>query len=94
MSRIRTGVSVGIAILGAVCSYTWAQDSGARARANRDPQTAVISTGDIDLFWRACDEWKTSAKSVPDQLAGILDRDYIQKGSLGKGLHPASDHEC
>jgi Predicted Zn-dependent protease (DUF2268) len=81
MNRLGTGVSVGIATLAAVCICACAQDSGARASANRDPQTALISTADIDLFWQAYDEWKSSAQSAPDQLAGILDRDYIQKGS-------------
>lgn len=83
MSRIRTAVCVGIALLGMISKSAGAQDSRALASPNRDPQTPVISTADIDLFWHAYDEWRTSANSVPDQLAGILDRDYIQKGSQG-----------
>ena len=51
--------------------------------ANHDPETAVISTADIDLFWHAYDTWKTTANSAPDRLAAILDRDYIKKGSQG-----------
>ena len=51
--------------------------------ANHNPVTAVISTADIDLFWHAYDTWKTTANSAPDRLAGILDRDYIKKGSQG-----------
>ncbi|HLJ91031.1 MAG TPA: DUF2268 domain-containing putative Zn-dependent protease [Candidatus Angelobacter sp.] len=50
---------------------------------NHSPEAAVISTADIDLFWKAYDEWKTSAKGAPDRLAEILDRSYIQKGSPG-----------
>ena len=51
--------------------------------ANHNPETAVISTADVDLFWRAYDAWKTIANSAPDRLAAILDRDYIKKGSQG-----------
>lgn len=83
MSHIRTTACVCIAILGVVCSSAWAQGSRALASPNRDPRTAVISTEDIDLFWHTYDEWRTGANSVPDQLAGILDRDYMQKGSQG-----------
>lgn len=81
--RIGVEASLALAILGVTCGVAWAQGAGMRASANRDPQTAVISTADIDLFWRAYDEWKTSTNSAPDQLAGILDREYIQKGSQG-----------
>ena len=51
--------------------------------ANHDPETAVISTADVDLFWRAYDAWKTTANATPDRLATILDREYIKKGSQG-----------
>ncbi len=50
---------------------------------NHNPDAALLSTADIDLFWQAYDEWKASATSAPDQLAGILDRDYIKNGSRG-----------
>jgi uncharacterized protein YjaZ len=83
MNRIQTGVCAGMAILAVACRCASAQDNRSQASASRDPQTAVISTTDIDLFWHAYDEWRTSANSAPDQLAGILDRDYIQKGSQG-----------
>lgn len=59
------------------------EGSAVKASANRDPQTAVISTADIDLFWKAYDAWKNDTKGAPEQLAGILDRQYIQKGSQG-----------
>lgn len=65
-----------------VCAHA-EQESAVKPAANRDPQTAIISTADIDLFWHAYDEWKTEAHSAPDQLSGILDRDYIKKGSQG-----------
>jgi len=83
MNRTRPGLCVRITILAVACRFAWAQDNSSQARASRDPQTVVISTADIDLFWHAYDEWKTSASSVPDQLASILDRDYIHKGSQG-----------
>jgi hypothetical protein len=50
---------------------------------NHNPETAVISTTDVDLFWHAYDTWKATGNSVPDRLAEILDRDYIKKGSQG-----------
>jgi uncharacterized protein YjaZ len=59
------------------------QDAASKPAGNHDPQTAVLSTVDVDLFWQAYDEWKTAANSAPDQLATILDRDYIKKGSQG-----------
>jgi hypothetical protein len=59
-----------------------AQEAGTSA-TNHDPKTAVISTADVDLFWRAYDAWKTSANAAPDHLAAILDREYIKKGSQG-----------
>lgn len=50
---------------------------------NRDPAAAVISKADIDHFWRAFDEWKTQADSAPEQLSGILQRDYLGNASQG-----------
>lgn len=50
---------------------------------NHNPDAALLSTADIDLFWQAYDEWKSSANAASDQLAAILDRDYIKKGSRG-----------
>jgi|HubBroStandDraft_5_1064220.scaffolds.fasta_scaffold43474_2 uncharacterized protein YjaZ len=83
MNRIRPGVCVRITILAVACGFACAQDNSSQASASRDSQTVVISTADIDLFWHAYDEWKTSANSVPDQLASILDRDYIHNASQG-----------
>jgi hypothetical protein len=54
-----------------------------KSAANHDPETAVVSTADVSLFWHAYDQWKTAANSAPDRLASILDRDYIKKGSQG-----------
>jgi hypothetical protein len=81
--RIGLTAWLGLAILCAACGGVLAQGTGAGANANRDPQTAVISTTDVDLFWHAYDEWKTNANAAPDQWAGILDHEYIQKGSQG-----------
>ena len=47
-----------------------------------DPQTAVISTGDVALFWKAFDRW-TSEGAKEDQLAPILQGEYLDKGSAG-----------
>jgi len=81
-----TGISVRLFVTASmVCLFSFgvqAQEAGTSA-ANHDPKTAVISTADVDLFWRAYDAWKTSANAAPDRLAAILDRDYIKKGSQG-----------
>jgi hypothetical protein len=80
---MRTGVWVGIALLAISCRTACAQGNSYRGSASLDPQTAVISTGDVDLFWHAYDDWKTQGNSVSEQLGVILDREYIQKGSQG-----------
>jgi hypothetical protein len=72
-----------VTMLGLFCFGFRAQDKASKPAGNHDPQTAVISTTDIDLFWQAYDEWNATANSAPDQLAAILDRDYIKKGSQG-----------
>jgi hypothetical protein len=67
-----------------LCLFSFAvRAQETKPAANRDPETAVISTSDVNLFWQAYDEWKTAANSAPDRLAAILDRDYIKKGSQG-----------
>lgn len=81
--QIKRRASVVLALYAISSGAVWAQGAGSRASANQDPQTAVISTADIDLFWNAYDKWKNDTKGAPEQLAGILDRDYIQKGSQG-----------
>jgi hypothetical protein len=81
-----TGISARLACTASMLSlFSWgvhAQEAVTPA-ANHNPETAVISTADIDLFWHAYDTWKISANSAPDRLPGILDRDYIKKGSQG-----------
>jgi uncharacterized protein YjaZ len=64
-------------------SFAVRAQEAATPDANHDPETAVISTTDVDLFWQAYDEWKRTTNSAPDRLAEILDRDYIKKGSQG-----------
>jgi hypothetical protein len=71
-----------VIILGPFCFDIRAQGI-TKLTTNHDPETAVISTADVDLFWKAYDEWKMAANSAPDQLAAILDRDYVKKGSQG-----------
>jgi hypothetical protein len=66
-----------------LCSLGVRAQEASKPAANHDPETALISTTDVDLFWAAYDEWKTTASSPPEQLAAILDRDYIKKGSQG-----------
>jgi hypothetical protein len=82
MTGIRVRVAVAVLLFGLIPFHLQGQEA-AQKEAHRDPETAVISTADIDLFWRAYDEWKTTAHAAPDQLAAILDREYIQKGSQG-----------
>jgi hypothetical protein len=71
-----------VALLSLLSLAARAQETSKPA-ANHDPDAAVISTADVDLFWQAYDEWKTSGNSAPDRLATILDSDYIKKGSQG-----------
>ena len=44
---------------------------------NRDPNAASLVTSDIALFWAAVDS------APPDRLAESLQRDYLDRGSLG-----------
>jgi hypothetical protein len=60
-----------------------AQEGRSPAQGNHDPQTALISTGDIDLFWRAFDKWTMASGRDPGKLSGTLETDYIERGSQG-----------
>ncbi len=82
MNRLSSRLAPTAVILCLFAIGPYAQETPKQV-ANHNPETAVISTADVDLFWRAYDEWKTTANSAPDQLAAILDRDYIRKGSQG-----------
>lgn len=44
---------------------------------NTDPNAASLVTSDITLFWAAVDS------APPDRLAEFLQRDYLDRGSLG-----------
>ena len=79
-SSARLGTTVSLFFLFSLGVH--AQGAAAPA-ANHDPETAVISTADVDLFWRAYDAWKTATNATPDALAAIFDREYIKKGSQG-----------
>jgi len=81
-----TGISarlVSTASMFVLFSFAVHAQGAAASAANHDPETAVISIADVDLFWRAYDAWKTTANAAPDRLAAILDREYIKKGSQG-----------
>jgi len=67
----------------AAATVLTAQEGRSPAQGNHDPQTALISTGDIDLFWRAFDTWTMASGRDPSKLSGILETDYIERGSQG-----------
>lgn len=52
-------------------------DSVPAAAPQPDPNAARLVTSDIALFWRAVDA------APPDSLAAYLQRDYLDKGSVG-----------
>lgn len=83
MNAATTSLALAFALLLSFSAGVLAQQPAPKPAANHDPQTAVISTADVDLFWQAYDEWKAAGKAEPDQLAAILGRDYIKKGSQG-----------
>src|ERR1700683_2332285 len=83
MKRTSPRLAYTVMVLCLFCFGIRAQDKASKPAGNHDPETAAISTADITLFWQAYDEWKATANSAPDQLAAILDRDYIKKGSQG-----------
>ena len=60
-----------------------AQDTSRAPELNQDPAAAEISTADIDRFWHAFDEWKSQTGSAADQLARLLQRDYLDSASQG-----------
>jgi uncharacterized protein YjaZ len=72
-----------LAMLCAVAVPSHAQDTSRAPVLNRDPAAAVISTADIDRFWHAFDKWKSQTGSAADQLAGVLQRDYLDSASQG-----------
>jgi hypothetical protein len=48
-----------------------------RAAAHSDPDSAKLVTSDIALFWHALDV------APPDSLAVVLQREYLDKASVG-----------
>jgi uncharacterized protein YjaZ len=50
---------------------------------NRDPDAATISANDVRLFWSAYDFWLTREHGAPEKLAGVLQTEYLDKGSQG-----------
>ena len=45
-----------------------AQSNAPAALQNHDPEAVVISTADIDLFWKAYDHWAKDLNSAPDKM--------------------------
>jgi len=50
---------------------------------NHDPDKALISANDVHLFWSAYDLWLSREHAAPDKLAGVLQQEYLDKGSPG-----------
>lgn len=65
-------------VLGGLCAAA----GQASEELSRDPERAPISVADVALFWRAYDEW-AKVGSAPEQLAGILQKEYLDKASEG-----------
>lgn len=67
-----------------VCAILTAnlQAQDAKAPLQGDPATAPIYLSDTATFWSAFDKWKASG-AKPGDLAGILQTDYLDKGSDG-----------
>ena len=49
---------------------------------DRDPERASVSVSDVALFWHAFDVW-TKSGSAPNQLAAVLQAEYLDKASDG-----------
>lgn len=50
---------------------------------NHDPDAAVITAADVRLFWSAYDLWLIRELGAPEKLAGVLQSEYLDKGSAG-----------
>src|SRR6476469_1441421 len=67
-----------------LCSLAASQEQATDAnRLNHDPDAAVISASDVRLFWNAYDLWQKSEHGERGKLAGILQSEYLDKGSPG-----------
>jgi hypothetical protein len=67
-----------------LCSLAAGQEQATDAnRLNHDPEAAVISASDVRLFWNAYDLWQKREHGEPGKLAGILQSEYLDKGSQG-----------
>jgi len=65
-----------------LCSVSFSQAPSTTARSH-DPETAIITAGDVRLFWQAYDLWLSTEQATPDKLAGVLQSAYLDKGSAG-----------
>src|SRR5581483_6590475 len=50
---------------------------------NHDPEKALITAADVALFWKAYDLWTNNYKANPARLAEVLQKEYLDKGSVG-----------
>jgi hypothetical protein len=50
---------------------------------NHDPEKASITADDVALFWKAYDLWTSEYKADPARLAEVLQKEYLDKGSVG-----------
>jgi predicted Zn-dependent protease DUF2268 len=77
MSITRAGALV-VTLAGALSACAAApRQTRAPLGPNTDPNAASLVTSDITLFWAAVDS------APPDRLAEFLQRDYLDRGSLG-----------
>lgn len=65
-----------------VSSFAFGQQQSNPA-LNHDPDAATISANDVKLFWQAYDLWLAREHGAPEKLAGILQTEYLDKGSQG-----------
>jgi hypothetical protein len=50
---------------------------------NHDPEKAIITADDVNLFWKAYDHWANGLKADPGRLAEVLQKEYLDQGSQG-----------
>ena len=68
-----------------LCSVAFCQQEPKppSGQVSHDPDAALISTADVRLFWNAYDIWQNREHGDPLKLSGILQREYLDKGSPG-----------
>jgi hypothetical protein len=67
-----------------LCSAAFAQPQQQdNPLKNHDPEKALITADDIALFWKAYDLWAGEYKADPARLPEVLQKEYLDKGSVG-----------